>query len=116
MCDQHERDIQEMAGSLKSLKERVTALEQTAVKCNPNTALAWATKYHEMENRIDVLEGRSEGLILSPIQVESKVAGLEAWQSCAKYQIENLEHQMRNHYHSGNVWVESEDGSESVMQ
>jgi len=27
-----------------------------------------------------------------------------------------LEHQMRKHYHSGNVWVESEDGSESVMQ
>ena len=28
MCDQHERDIEEMAGNLAALKERVDALEE----------------------------------------------------------------------------------------
>jgi len=68
--DQHERDIQEMAGNLAALKER-----------------------------IDKGEGRLCAIVTDLDE-----------------RVKKLEHQMRNHYHSGNVWVESEDGSESVMQ
>jgi len=100
----HEKNLLEMAGNMKALKEQVDKVE------------GWGREDHERINDLECreqdnnLKERVEVLEKQVFDHRAIVAGIL---ERSDDRVQRLEHQMRNHYHSGQINYPpiSEDGS-----